>query len=41
VLYATKEFEPTPSMKACQYCPYTDICDQAVISLENQEIGKV
>ncbi|MEB3227071.1 MAG: UvrD-helicase domain-containing protein [Synechocystis sp.] len=38
---ATKEFEPTPSVKACQYCPYTDICEQAVFSLENQEIGKV
>ncbi|MBE9239960.1 UvrD-helicase domain-containing protein [Synechocystis salina] len=35
---ANKKFEPTPSVKACQYCPYTDICDQAVILLENQEI---
>ena len=33
---ANKEFEPTPSVKACQYCPYTDICDQAVIPLENE-----
>jgi hypothetical protein len=22
---ANKEFEPTPSVKACQYFPYTDI----------------
>jgi ATP-dependent helicase/nuclease subunit A len=38
---ANKEFEPTPSVKACQYCPYSDICDQAVFSLENQEIDEV
>ncbi|MBE9175555.1 UvrD-helicase domain-containing protein [Synechocystis salina LEGE 06155] len=34
----TKEFEPTPSVEACQYCPYADICDQAVVPLEGQEI---
>jgi ATP-dependent helicase/nuclease subunit A len=33
---AHKEFEPTPSVEACQYCPYADICDQAVASIHNQ-----
>ncbi|MEY2985339.1 MAG: hypothetical protein RLZZ568_1956, partial [Cyanobacteriota bacterium] len=30
---ANKAFEPTPSVKACHYCPYTDICDQAALAI--------
>lgn len=38
---ANKEFEPTPSVKACQYCPYVDICHQAVRSFQNQDIDEI
>ncbi|AIE75754.1 MULTISPECIES: UvrD-helicase domain-containing protein [unclassified Synechocystis] len=38
---ANKEFEPTPSVKACEYCPYTDICEHADSSVQNQDTNKI
>lgn len=27
-----ERFEPTPSYRACRFCPYSEICDARIVS---------